>query len=202
MSTTQKARRDRGASSYHKFQADNEYTYDAGLVVMPTCGSTPGHKVIRLHGGIGLRHVAWDAKRRGQPPVIPTMSDTYGDTFLSGSVTPSLPAPNNQTNTYNWSVTGFYTFVQNTPRVAGERGYPTGSYPFTLFSQNALASDLLGNTVNTVLSNQSPGTTDAARFDQIVEAAFNDRTTDGEGGVVWPYTFIAPQFSSTHLIGG
>lgn len=203
MSVEAKSRTDRGVSSYDRFTADHEYSYDSGLIVMPTCGSTPGHKVIRLHGGVGFRKVAWDAKRRGEPPVIPAMADTLGDTFLGGTITPSLPLPNTQTATYNWSVTGHYTYVQHAPRIAGERGYATGSFPFVTYSQNALASDLLSDKIeSTITNNQSSSTTEADRFDTVVEAAFAQRVSDGEGGIVWPYTFIAPQFSSTHLIGG
>lgn len=195
MAITPEQRLDPDSGSHTEYKQDNDYTYDSGLVVMPVLGLTPKHRVIRLHSGVGMRTVTWRASRTGAPPIIPAAVDTDGDKLLGTVVTPVLPAPNEQAKGYNWLVTGEYTFVQTTPRIAGTNAFPTGNYPYIVSPQCDVGADLIGSQAASIIRN-NPGT-DVT--DQITELAVQ-RAPVSNGVVTWPFTVLPAAASSTHLI--
>lgn len=190
-------RTDPDRASYNEYSQDHEYTYKSGLAVMPVLGNTPRHRVLRLHSGFGMRRVAWSTSRRGSPPMIPTMSDTAGDTFLSGTVTPVLPNPNDNSGGYNWAVSGEYLFVQNSPRIAGVNALPTGNYPFVVSLQGGIGSDLIGSETLEEIALLSPSVDPT---DTISELMVTHTPVSPSGTVVWPFTVLPAVASSTHII--
>lgn len=181
-----------GAGSYKSADQSHQYEYDTGVIAVPLAGDEPGHRLIRLHGGIGMRRVNWTHTRTGNPPFIPTMEDTSGDTFLAGSVSPRLPTPSVTQNGYDWSVSGSYVYVQNTPRIVGQSHLPVGQHPFICYDQQAVASDLIGDAASSAY--------DADGFQGLIDAAEATLQPDANGSYTWPYLALPILFSSSSLI--
>lgn len=200
MSLSQQQRTDPDGASYSEYSQDHEYTYQSGLAVMPVLGNSPRHRVLRLHSGLGMRRVSWSTARRGQPPMLPAMSDTAGDTFIGGRVTPVLPNPNEPAAGYNWAVTGEYVYVQNNPRIVGENALPTGNYPFVVSPQARIASDLIGDDVVALVNATSPSVDPTDAVSELISDAVNENFVSGTGVVTWPFTIIPAVASSTHII--
>lgn len=187
-----------GANSYDKYQQDHRYEYDNGLVVMPVASRTAAHKVVRLHGGVGIRRVSFDTVRRGKPPVIPTMADTNWDTFVGGTVTAMTPIPNFQTGGFNWHVSGEYLYVQTEPRVVGQNTIPTGGYPFPVAPNDALATSYASGAAGAAFANAADGTN---ANEAAAEAVGNDIVDHDNERYVWPFTMMPTIFSNDQLIG-
>lgn len=184
--------------TYGGHEQHNEFTQNTGLVVCPLARRTPGHRVIRLHGGYGMRRVKWSSARRGQPPLIPQAADLNGDTLLSATVVAELPRPNPAARGYDWSAYGEYVFVQDDMRVAGTDALPVGDYPF-LVEAATYTSQQYGAGAYTVWSTSAK---DKAAYNSLISTLFGAVTADNDGNLIWPYMAIAPQFSSNHLFGG
>lgn len=186
-----------GLGSYGEYVGDSSYEYDPGILALPTAGATPGFALIRLHGGIGRRTVSWNAKRAGKPPIIPSMTDTPGDTFLGGTASLGLPNPNPQVGGYNWDVSGAYTYVQTVPRIVGQRTLSAGSFPFPIAPNDAIASALVEPALGPVAAAAEVDKADV--FAKAVSPTAADRAADT---YLWPFTLLPPAFTNDYLIGG
>lgn len=179
---------------YSRSDQDTEFHYDTGVIAVPTAGAEPGHKLIRLHGGIGRRVVNWDVRRRGNPPIVPTMSDTTGDTFLGGSIMPSLPVPTRdaQGRGYDWKVKGRYEYVQDDPRVVGTDAIPVGQHPFFYPAAATAAAQLVGS--SGFAAYQTDG------FAGFVGVAEANLELQDDGTYLWPVLALPATFTSTHIV--
>lgn len=198
MSVDQTVRLDPDAGSYREEQQDHAYEHDQGLCVLPVAQATSKHRVIRLHGGYGMRRVTWSSARVGCPPMIPAAANTTGDTLLSATVVPSLPTIDKANDAYSWVVRGEYLYVQNAPRVAGENAFPAGNRPYLVLPQAQFGGDLIENYGDAIQQADNPD-------DALTEAVGDAYDTDlrGEdGSVFWPFTTVPAFLSSTHIIGG
>lgn len=142
--TTQNAP-DGQPDNYFTYQQGNNYSYDAGLLVLPVAGpdgSPP--RVVKTHATIGRRSVSVHAIKVDTPPVIPSLgvNTAEGDIFLGGGLSLPLPQINSNQNGFNYFADGQYEYVQPGP----PRGYDptdcfqTGNYPFALPIIDALAN--------------------------------------------------------------
>ncbi len=184
-------------AGYDRSEQDHSYEYDSGVVVLPIARRTTGHRIIRLHGGVGKRIVRWDSARRGNPPIVPTMADTSGDTFIHGSITPSLPAPSDDARGYDWRVRGEYVFVQNVPRISGTHAFPVGQHPFVCPDQAAQAR------ANSAGAGQAYTDAVAAQEDPVQAAV---QTVQGavrinrDGSYTWAFLALPAIFASDHIL--
>lgn len=197
MSLSQQRRVEGEAGSYRDYSQDHVYSHDHGLVVLPVAGRAAGHRVIRLHGGIATRTVNWSASRGGRPPLIPAAADTNGDTLLSSTIVPTLPRVNAQARSYDWSVSGTYVYVQNTPRVPGVNAFPAGNHPYAVLPQAALAAGELPS--NLMTPGYSGNRADAQTEYLTGQGGHNP---ENAGYTSWPLTVLPAAYSSTHIIGG
>jgi len=179
-----------GAGAYQQSDQAHEYTYDPGIVPVPVAGRTAAHRLIRLHGGIGTRTINWTTARLNRPPYIPTMADTSGDTFIGGSVVPSLPTPSaSKPGHYNWQVSGSYTYVQNTPRVVGTDALPVGQHPFPTPAPAGYVPSAVAQLDMTT-----------ATLNEIANALVGSVKVDPTGDFAWPFLMIPAQFTSDHIL--
>ncbi len=185
---------------YKRSDHQHSFHYDSGVIAVPTAGREPGVRLIRLHGGFGERIYRWQVDREGKPPVIPSMTDTSGDTFLGGFAAPMTPTPSavNQ-KTYDWSVSGEYRFVQNVPRVVGEAALPVGQHPFVAGGPSAYGSLIAPNLgayyANAVAQNLPEGP-----FHTVAETLPSFVPVDNVGNFSWPFLAMPTAFASSHLI--
>lgn len=178
---------------YSDSRQDHSYTYDSGVVVLPQAGRSPNFRIIRLHGGLGMRTSDWKMSRKGKPPTIPSMANTSEDIFLGGSVVPSLPRPSTtRPDSYDWTVRGSYTYVQAVPRIAGSSAFPVGQHPFLCVDQAATAN-AIGQNVLPYYSGSLPLQSVAAKLTSTV-------TIEPDGDFAWPFLVIPADFSSSHLL--
>lgn len=196
MPLTPKRRIDSEAASYQGAKQNQEYTHDLGLVALPVASAGPRHRVIRLHGGMGLRRAKFRFERGGRPPVVPAAANTAGDTLLSTAVWPVCQY-NDQTKSYDWSMGGEYVYVQNAPRVCGVNAFPAGNLPFVpMGPAGRAAADLPG----TLLSVGYPA---ADRADaQTEHLAANGYSAESSLFSPWPLPVFPAAYTSTHIIGG
>lgn len=184
-------------TNYNGYSQDHKFEYDSGLMVLPTAGRTPGHKVIRLHGGVGMRRVKWESERDGRPPILPAAVDTIYDKLLSTDVTAAMPVPNPQSGAYTFSVHGEYLFVQKAPRMVGRDALPTAMFPFPVEPMDtvatALAKPVLQNAVDITANSTDP----IGDLSNAVGVAV--MTANGDS--LWPFTFIPAIFSGTTISG-
>lgn len=186
----------RNVATYEEYTQDHEYTHDSGLVVLPVASRTPAHKVIRLHGGVGMRIVKWKAARAGKPPVVPRPVNTAGDTVLGSVVHAQLPAPQVQAGNYLFRMNGTYTYVQDVPRIVGENALPTGCHPYQVQPMDAMAS---GYVLPVMSQFEPPETT--TEFDTMI-AAIDDAVRQGRGTEFsWPLTVIPASFNEVLIQG-
>lgn len=186
-----------GHQDYKGFAQKNDFQHDLGLVVLPVASRTAAHRVIRLHGGYATRRVTWRADRTGRPPIIPAAADTEGDKLLSASVVPRLPVPMRGEAGYEWSVSGEYVYVQNTPRVAGETTFPVGNYPFVVEPAASVAEDI----ARPFVQQHYVGAPAGERFPTFIEYVAG-RTDLRDPEWIWPFLALPSKFTSTHIIGG
>lgn len=196
MPIPQELRVDGEPGSYRDYTQVHEYRNNRGLVVLPVCGCTAAHKVIRLHGGFGTRTVKWTASRGGKPPMIPAATDTYGDTLLSETVAPALPVPNSTADGYDWVVSGVYEYVQNSPRVAGVNAFPAGQHPYLVYPQAATAADMIPPIYT------SPNYPPSGRADRQTEILAQELDPESPLTGSWPMPVFPAAYTSTHIIGG
>ncbi len=172
----------------------NDFEYDTGVVVLPVASREAAHCLIRLHGGLGFRRAKWRAARTGNPPIIPAMGDTTGDTFLGGTASPDLPTPSRSGSGYDWVARGEYLYVQDTPRIVGTNPLPVGQHPFLCVDQAMAAAETIGNELTEYLTQGSPD------FQSVVTAAVAAVTVETDGSYSWPFLAYPTVFTSTHLI--
>ncbi len=188
----------RNVGGYQQSDQTHEYEYETGLVALPLAKREPGHKIIRVHGGFGMRRVKWSAQRSGNPPIIPAMADTSGDVFLGGVVAPQLPRPSTDNRGYDWKTSGEYVFVQSTPRVAGTSHFPVGSHPFYPAAQAAEAARLVGNSINSLIPPQDND--GGAYFQSAVTILEDTIKIRPDGSYTWPVLALPTIFASTHIL--
>jgi hypothetical protein len=181
---------------YINYEQNHRYSYDSGLLALPVAGPTPAVKVIRIHGGVGFRTLDFGAARTGKPPVIPTMDDTPNDTFLGGTFDAALPVPNASSSSYDWAVTGEYTFVQLTPRVVGEDTFPVGGYPYPTVQQQYAATYISGGTA------ANPEALPIAEYDTFWNGVASNQTAVDitDGTFTWPFLAYPPVFTSDSIV--
>lgn len=111
-----RGRQDAQAGCYEDSQQSSHYSRDLGLLVLPVAGpdgSAP--RVIKTHAVVGYRTVDFDYKKRGTPPMFPTMQDTpSGDSILAGDLSFAMTVGGQQQQ-YGYAVKGQYGYVQNGP---------------------------------------------------------------------------------------
>lgn len=188
-----------GLGSYRDYDMEQSYEYDTGVIAVPLAGAVPGMRKVRLHGGYGLRVAQWKAQRAGKPPIIPSMADTTGDTFLAGSVNMSLPRGNPEASGYNWDVSGTYTYIQLTPRRVGQVTFSAGGYPYPIGGVDQLAQDIGKPGFDAAAAAEAAGTDPVDAFGKAVQPTEQDRANDT---YLWPFTVLPPGFTNDHLIGG
>lgn len=200
MSDTPKTRLDEsGYGDYTDSSQEHSFRSEGGLVAMPLAQREPGHKIIRIHGGIGYRTVAWRYARSGKPPIIPAAVDTTGDTLLNTVVSPLLPVPNPIASGYDWVVSGTYEYVQDVPRQAGYDTFPVGSHPYPVLPQDNLARAYVRNHLQDYFDALDDGDPATNPFDVLYTAVSHDLTFAGTFS--WPFRALPPVFSSDHMIG-
>lgn len=185
--------------SVNRYQEETQhhrYEYDSGVVVCPVASRTPGHRRIRLHGGVGMRVVKWSAERSGKPPIVPSHADTINDTLLSSTVNAQLPIPQPQSGTYLFRMSGEYVFVQTSPRLLGTNAIPTGLHPFPVEPMDGMAEQMIGSALA-----QYGTINDLATFDSAMQAVANKISNSGATDYVWPITVIPTIFSAPIIAG-
>lgn len=187
-----------GSASYTGIQQDHGYETDLGYSIMPVAGRTPKFRRIRLHGGLGFRRVRWKASRSGVPPVIPTPTDVSNDLIVSYTVIPSLPKANPNSGGYNWTVEGEYLYVQVSPRTPGTETLPTGGYPFPIAPMDNMASEIISPIVKQLAAAGTP----VANIPDLAIRAAGLGVDNAGNEFTWPFTALAPIFTSSNLIGG
>ena len=184
--------------SYGKYVSSSKFTHDLGVVVLPVASRTAAHRRIRLHGGMALRTVRWEAVRDGRPPIAPTPADTgapgnRGDYLLSSQVVTNLPTLNQQGGFYTFEMSGEYQYVQVTPRVLGTNTLPTSSFPYPVQPMDDIANGL-----------------GKAAFSNLgVTSTLDDVGTAAEAALIpangppprWPFTFVSPYFAAETITG-
>lgn len=145
-----------GASTYGRFDADSDFQYASGVMILPVASELSTTVQVRQHGGYGTRTVKFDIAKQGNPPVIPAATDKVGnDRLLSTSLVVSTPAPNPNTGGYNWSARGVYEYATaEDPRIPGSSLFPTVSYPYLNPSQDAIAAKTFGSQSPEAVSNR------------------------------------------------
>lgn len=186
-----------GAGSYEDYRQTHDYQHDLGVIPLPLAQREAGFRLIRLHGGMGLRKVKWTAVKEGTPPRIPTATNTGYDTLVESSVVAHLPRVNLQTGTYTFTLTGEYLYVQNAPRQAGVHALPTAAYPFPVELADKRAAALAPRTIAGI--NQIGGSSDNP-INAIANAAVDEMYGPGQYPA-WPFTFIPAQFAATTIVG-
>ena len=176
---------------YLDHQMTNTFTEDQGLVVVPIADRVSGHRVIRLHGGVGTRTVNWKTTRMGKPPIAPAAENGDEDTFLGSTFGSQLPVPN-RAGGYDWSMSGSYTYVQNNHRVPGYAAFPVGDYPFVVIPAMVRAKELATPFVQDYAGDEP--------FQSFVSACWDGIPYVGND-IEWPIlAFPAQLFSHAHMI--
>lgn len=187
-----------GINSYQEVSQSHTYETDNGYAIMPIASREPGFRRIRLHGGLGFRRVKWRSARSGVPPIIPTPTDTLNDLIVSSTVTPSLPRADPNNAGYNWDVEGEYLYVQVYPRQAGTDALPTGGYPFPVAPNDALAMTIIEPIVDEL---QQAGTLPELIDNLAIIQAGDEGVNHLNDAFRWPFTSLAPIFTSSDMIG-
>lgn len=136
------------AGLYDDYRDDFAYTFAPGVVVTPCADGAP--LAVRVHKPYSLRTQTFNVRKKNNPPVVPgpmNSSQSGGDVLLAQVVSVPMPSPSG-TNppTWNWTVSGQYTYLEATPHVVGlpdgltpgqnkpefTRGFRTGRMPFTM----------------------------------------------------------------------
>jgi hypothetical protein len=195
------------SSSYRKYDIAQDYQYDSGLVLMPVAGRTAAHRLIRLHGGVGVRKVDFTARRSGKPPIVPSMADVGDDTFLSGGITTHTVQPNPMTGGYDWTVEGSYTYAQGKPRIAGTNTVYASGVPYPTevdVSASSLAGPYLAayTTPNEALVLDLENPTNGERIDSFAQAVAGGTVDHITEEYTWPFTFLTPHFTNAFILGG
>lgn len=188
-----------GFQDYKEFGQNNTFSQDLGVVVCPIASFDSGFRLIRLHGGYGLRKASWVASRDGKPPIYPAAGNTADDILLGTTISPALPTPNDN-GTYNWSVSGSYLYVQRLMRTPGQHAFPVGEYPFRVEPAASRAAAMGSTIVTNAVT--SPGAQAAGVLNTIAAQLTSTSGTSINGETYWPFLILAPIFSSDHLIGG
>lgn len=182
----------RTAADYSAYRQESAFNYDPGVFILPIASTTPKVKVVRIHGGYGTRTVSFAATKRGAPPIIPAATDTDKDYLVGANVVVPLPSPSPGSATYDWAISGQYTFVTKGAtqvgtewvggaRVPGKDFLPAGQYPFPLPPQDAAAEAII-----------SSGSHE--------DAAANLRQQIPKNDYLWPFTVFPPQFANPLLL--
>lgn len=133
---------------YSDYRDDFAYTFAPGVVVTPCADGAP--LAVRVHKPYSVRTQTFNVRKKNNPPVVPgpmNSSQSGGDVLISQVVSVPMPSPSG-TNppTWNWTVSGQYTYLEATPHVVGlpdgltpgqnppefTRGFRTGRMPFTM----------------------------------------------------------------------
>ena len=122
-------------SAYLDSQSTNRYTVgyrersefesEEGILLLPLTNPTAGNEdgtlgntaMIRLHNRIGMRRVRWATSKSLAPPIIPAPVDAVhsGDKIVGHRIEIMKTTPV-QNGSFDWVVTGEYTYLQNSPR--------------------------------------------------------------------------------------
>lgn len=187
-------------NSYGSYKVESTFDGDHGVAIMPLARRVAGNRMIRLHGGYGVRRVQWRAERAGVPPTIPQMVDTVADTLLSSSMTVPLPSPNAAGRGYDWIVQGEYIFGQNDLRIAGTDPFPSGAYPWVDQPQESIRAAQAGPLVQAAFDAAANGQNPNAA---LIEAVASDCPIVLIDGIIfWPWTSIPSIMSSNNIILG
>jgi len=183
------------AATYKSEEETHSHEYDSGLLVMPVASRTPGHRVVRTHGGISLRRVKFHLLRSDRPPVIPQPS-TQCDTLLTARVVPYRPLADGANGALVFRVAGEYLFVAEAPRVPGVNSLPTGASPYPLGPSDLAAQNLFAGA-------QAPDTiTTVAGYDAVVSDLLAKAVANaGKLGYSWPLTVYPAAYSLPTLEG-
>lgn len=131
-----------GASSYGRFNSISDYSYDAGVLILPVASEAALTTTVRTHGGMGTRRVSFNAAKQGNPPVVPSAEDFVGnDRLNTARLLVNTATPNPNTGGYNWTISGEYTYTTTeSPRIPGQSMFPAVSYPYPNPTQDVIAS--------------------------------------------------------------
>ncbi len=184
------------SDGYSQYTQAHEYGQTTGTVIAPSSNRSGTARVLRLGCAYGTRTVSFQATRNGMPPILPTPTDTVGDTFVSGSVTLPLPVPDSRGGGYTFRGHGVYTYLQNELRVPGTDPLPTGAYPFST-TADFVATERLG-----VLSGFYAAMTDPAPDAALLVLAGDESFDDDNPQYGWHLTgFPTQAFTTTTLSG-
>ena len=132
----------------NRYRATRERTRDDGLLVIPVAGppGTPP-EIVRVHAGVELETVSFEANKIGEPPTVPHPDQLdQNNLFLSGTQSAAVPMLQVQGNNHSWHISGAYTYVHKKP-VGLDAPLPTGVMPFEPYEVN-------GQKVNNTIGKQ------------------------------------------------
>lgn len=111
-----------------RYGAVRQRTRNEGILVMPVAGP-PGTPpmIVRVHAGLDMSTVDFDASKIGEPPIVPAAEPRDPNLILlGGSQTASLPMI--QPGGHIWQLSGHYEYVHK--KLTGLDGpMPTGMMP-------------------------------------------------------------------------
>lgn len=124
---------------YTEHGLDNNYVLHSGKFSLPIAQLEPPGvsktnpwspvAVVQAHAPYRTRQVRFNTTKDGAPPVVPSPQDSGASVFLNGVIHFDYPKINATVQTYSWTVSGDYTFVENV-RANANDGFILGDYPF------------------------------------------------------------------------
>jgi hypothetical protein len=130
-------------ANYSKWGSDNTYRITSGQFVIPlaiTQGEATTENaafvLVSAHPPISFRNVTFDTTKKGGPPVVPSPESSGPFVFLEGQLHFSGPSVSTNGYSFDWGVSGSYTYVQNARFDPGD-GFVLTSFPFPLAQQVA-----------------------------------------------------------------
>jgi hypothetical protein len=167
----------RTASDYSGYRQSTKFSYDPGIFILPIASVIPKTKVVRVHGGYGTRVVTFAASKKGAPPIIPAATDTDRDYLVGANVNVPLPSPSAGSATYDWAVSGQYTFVTRGAALVDSQYVGGARVPGKDFLPEAIISSGSHEDAAAQLKQQIP-----------------------HNNYLWPFTVMPPQFANPLLL--
>ena len=109
---------DHVANQYQGYPAQNGYSFDSGLAVMPvagpptTNGQPTGCRLVRLHAPVMTRNFPWQVSREGTKPLLPDPAPQNSNEVLLGwNIAPQPPALDAVGQVHTYQASGEYSYV-------------------------------------------------------------------------------------------
>jgi hypothetical protein len=123
---------------YHEFQMVPSYRWKSGKAPLPVA-ARPGSKnvpckVVTLHAPMTYMVLRWRARRTGPKPLVPKPKDLSNATLLEFEISMPLEVPQPDGLSFDWEITGAYTYVLKTPLDPDALRLPGGGSPVCTFN--------------------------------------------------------------------